>query len=580
MFKKALKLGAAAVVALTGTAEVASAQPAAPAANSGGGGDIVITARKKAEKLQNIPISVTAATGNALQQARITQPTQLGRLVPTLTIQQSNFSSTVAAVTLRGQNPVNITLNISQPVGLYEDSVNIPHPYGTNSSYFDLDRIEVLKGPQGTLYGRNTSAGAMNIITRSPDYNGIHGFLNAEGTNFNGYTIGGAVNIPIIDDVLAVRLGAQHAKRDGFGHSLITGQTMGNDKDDNVYRASVRFDPTDNFSASFKAERVEMNHNGPMLNPIYATNATLNTTSGTDTAGSAAGREAWNYDPTGAYYSNVFKSCLAKASQDIFVNCTEQPWSDVVRSWHGALDLKWKVNDAFSVRSITGYHQFANTQREFDLDGAPDGAGSEVGIASNGLAWFAAGVTPPAPTGGPCVGMPTTAQTGYLPDCTVANTVPISLRPPFPIKPEQESTQWTQEFNFTGDLLDGGMNWLVGLFLSSDTGDGASYSAGTGPATSIRVGRKPVGQRRPGCHRRRSDKPKLLLLRAVPVFDVRGGCEHADLRAVHPERHPSDGCVLDHSRRPLHAGAVVDQEYWRPLQSKLQSHAGAAESAG
>src|SRR5690606_16207468 len=100
-------------------------------------------------------------------------------------------------------------------------------------------RVEVLKGPQGTLYGRNTTGGAVNVITRGADYSGVHGFAYGEYGNFNNWKLAGAINVPIVEDKLAVRVAAQHWDREGFGESAITGQDFGGTHDDDIIRLSV-----------------------------------------------------------------------------------------------------------------------------------------------------------------------------------------------------------------------------------------------------------------------------------------------------------------------------------------------------
>ena len=226
IFKKAL-FTCAAVAALTSfaglghaaDATAASTTNATAAASSdvaGTVGEVVVTARKSSENLQRVPLAVTAVTGSALSEQRIGEPTDLNKDTPSLFIRNSSSSSNSAQIALRGQYAADSLLGINQPVGMYEDTVSIPHPFGANNAFFDLDRVEVLKGPQGTLYGRNTTAGAINIITKNADYNGVHGFIEGELGDFKDARIGGAVNIPIIPDVLAARVSYQHWNRDGF----------------------------------------------------------------------------------------------------------------------------------------------------------------------------------------------------------------------------------------------------------------------------------------------------------------------------------------------------------------------------
>src|SRR5690606_5491132 len=114
----------------------------------------------------------------------------------------------------------DVLLTLSPAVGLYIDGGNVPHPSGANVSFYDLSRIEVLKGAQGTLYGRNTTGGAVNVITRDADYSGYHGFIEGDVGNFASYKATGAINIPIVEDKLSARIAGQYWSRDGYGKSV------------------------------------------------------------------------------------------------------------------------------------------------------------------------------------------------------------------------------------------------------------------------------------------------------------------------------------------------------------------------
>jgi len=233
----AMGVGSTAVAA-TAT-ETATAEAATPPEVAG----MVITARKRSENLQRVPLSVTANTGQQLQQQRINQPIDLMRVVPSLQSNLSSGSDNSAQFGLRGQYAADSLLGVSQPVGLYEDTVNIPHPFGANNAFVDVARVEVLNGPQGTLYGRNTTGGAINLITRGADYNGVHGYVSAELGNYNDWRIAGAANYVAVPDKLAFRLAYQHWSRDGFGRSAYSNQKLGGVHRDDLARLSITADP-------------------------------------------------------------------------------------------------------------------------------------------------------------------------------------------------------------------------------------------------------------------------------------------------------------------------------------------------
>ncbi|MDB5445827.1 MAG: TonB-dependent receptor, partial [Phenylobacterium sp.] len=159
-----------------GYASAAAAQAAAsppPADNTIG--EVVVTARKRAENVQRVPVAVSTASGEVLEQRGVRAVADLQKFVPSLSVDTGGPSNggTGALFDLRGQAATDNLLTLSQAVGLYEDGVNIPHSPGSNLAFFDVARMEVAKGPQGTLYGRNTTGGAINIITKDADFNGV-----------------------------------------------------------------------------------------------------------------------------------------------------------------------------------------------------------------------------------------------------------------------------------------------------------------------------------------------------------------------------------------------------------------------
>lgn len=422
MNHKAILLGTAAAVAVAAIGPLAHAQAAnsATAASATTIQELVVTARKREENLQSIPVAVTAETATQLAQAGIREPTDLGRNVPSLTIASSASSPTGAIISIRGQVASDILLTLSQPVGLYEDSVNIPHPAGSNVAFFDLNRVEVLKGPQGTLYGRNTTGGAINVITRGADYNGVHGFLFGEVGNFDDWKVAGAVNVPLIPDVLAGRIAYQHWNRNGYGHSAITGEKLGGDHDDDIVRGSLKWDPSATFSMIGKVEYVSAKR----ADALYQTRQFQSP------AIAGAADLEWSLE---GRQGGVAPSVLVPNSgNDLFTNYSEIHTSERVTAWHGVADATWQVADNFQIRSITGYHQFKDV-RVFDLDALPLQA-FEVGFGVGGA--------------------------------------PLSVGvDPRPLNPDGESHQWTQEFDLSGSAIDKRFTWLTGAFFSNDQGD-------------------------------------------------------------------------------------------------------------
>ena len=458
--RKQLMCGAIALAASTaagGGVAAAQAAQAAPEQQATQLGEIVVTARKREESLQSVPVAVTTQTGAQLQQQRITQPTDLGRIVPSLQIRNSSGSGNSGQIALRGQYAGDSLLGISQPVGLYEDTVNIPHPFGANNAFFDLSRVEVLKGPQGTLYGRNTTGGAINVITRGADYSGYHGFVEGEVGDYNDWKVGAAVNVPIIPDKLAVRVAYQHWNRRGFGKSIVTGQHFGDDHKDDLVRLSVKFDPFSNFTGALKLEYGRADHAGAMLAnrsiPALPNGSAINSyISAALWKNTALYAPMLATNPAGVIAAGaaILAPCIGGS---IYENCSATHQFDNLKTWHGALDWSWDINEYVRLRSITGAHFFTNT-KVFDLDSVQPQI-LEVGFGNNGL--------PVAPA---------------------VRNIPL----PFNLPPDQTSLQWSQEFNLTGNAFDNKLSWLVGAYGSWDKGKGSQQAGALEELTAVAAG--------------------------------------------------------------------------------------------
>lgn len=205
--------------------EAPGAESAAEATQQGGIADIVVTARKRTENVQSIPIAINALGGEALLQRRIADPTDLVRQFPNLSFKQS--SSVNAGISIRGVGTQNFHLTAQQAVGQYLDEVSLVTPFTSTLGLFDLERVEVLRGPQNTLFGRNTTGGAINYVSRRPDPDaGFNGYARVNVGRFNRLDFEGAIGIPL-GETVATRIAGQVQTRDGPFRDVITGQKIG-----------------------------------------------------------------------------------------------------------------------------------------------------------------------------------------------------------------------------------------------------------------------------------------------------------------------------------------------------------------
>ena len=196
--------------------------------DSGGVGEIIVTAQKRSENVQNIPIAINALGAEALQDRRITGADDLVRQFPNLSLKQS--SAVNSGVSIRGVGTQNIHLTAQQAVGQYLDEVSLVTPFSSAFGLFDLERVEILRGPQNTLFGRNTTGGAINYVTRRPKADdGFNGYALANVGRFNRIDVEGAIGLPL-GETVAVRLAGQMQTRDGVFKDIATGAEIGKTK--------------------------------------------------------------------------------------------------------------------------------------------------------------------------------------------------------------------------------------------------------------------------------------------------------------------------------------------------------------
>lgn len=253
-------LGALTLWTATATAQAAGAQPPAadaqPAAEADDGGlsEIVVTAQKREESLQRAAIAVTAVSADTLNRASVTNATQLTNLAPALQV-NSTFGPT-SNFYLRGVG--NFVTNVSSDPAVIVnlDGVPLGRPTGVQGLFYDLQRVEVLKGPQGTLYGRNATGGAINVITAQPQAGELSGYANVSYGNYDAWNANAAVNVPIGEDG-AIRVAGMLSKRDG------TYSDGSGDEDLKAFRFSMASQLTETLKATVGFDYAHMGGKGP-----------------------------------------------------------------------------------------------------------------------------------------------------------------------------------------------------------------------------------------------------------------------------------------------------------------------------
>lgn len=226
------------------TAEAVAPSPADEAAQEPA--EVVVTAQRRAERLQDVPLSVTAATADELSKAGIVNTQDLTNVVPGLKVDRvAGFT----APAIRG-----ISTQIAQPgadanVAIYLDGIYMPNQLTNTFDLPDIQRVEVSKGPQGTLFGRNATGGAIQIFTLAPSFEPT-GRITVGYGSFDDKTINGYVAGPLLDHVLAGSISAYFDKNDGYLHDIIDDKRVGGVKSANV-RGKLLWNPTDSASLTF-----------------------------------------------------------------------------------------------------------------------------------------------------------------------------------------------------------------------------------------------------------------------------------------------------------------------------------------
>jgi outer membrane receptor protein involved in Fe transport len=177
---------------------------------------IIVTATRRAQDVQDIPLAVTAIAPQQLEAQRVVNIQQISALAPSFTASQAQLASGSVVLRVRGIGTTSNNIGFESAVGIFIDGAYQSRPGVALSEFVDVERVEVLRGPQGTLFGRNTSAGALNITNKRPDVTEFGGFVNAEYGNFDEISVQGAVNVPIVQDTLALRVTGAYRQRDGF----------------------------------------------------------------------------------------------------------------------------------------------------------------------------------------------------------------------------------------------------------------------------------------------------------------------------------------------------------------------------
>jgi iron complex outermembrane receptor protein len=338
-------------------AQTAAAPAPAAQGEETGIADIVVTAQKRAERLQDVPISIAAIGGETVSDLHASTLQGLQGAVPN--VQIGNFSNTpqTAVFTIRGIGVIEPDPYAGNTVGIVVDGVPQYFSMGALVDLYDVERIEILRGPQGTLFGANTTGGVVNVVNTQPE-NKFGGRVDLSYGNYNHFTAGAVLNTPLGED-LAARFVISHDQRDGWVKNVIDGSDMGK-RNVTIFRGTVRYSPATNFDATVSGEYDRARNGAPIV-----------------VAGDLPGEA--EFVPPG--FRNMYVSpCLPAGSRckapDHYRSAFDGgPLNDLqdrsdMDTYRGVLTLNVRDTPIGDITSITGYKHFKLFEFT-DQDGTP-----------------------------------------------------------------------------------------------------------------------------------------------------------------------------------------------------------------
>jgi outer membrane receptor protein involved in Fe transport len=381
--RSALALGVSAMALVIAAPALAQTTP--PPASTGAITDIVVTAQRRSEAIQDVPVAVSAFSADTLKAQRLDGGDKLLLEVPNVNYSRGNFGG--YNFQIRGIGTKSVAPSGDPGVSFNINNLPVTANHLGDTDFYDVERVEVLRGPQGTLYGRSATGGAVNVIYAKPN-DRYSASITGEYGNFNTEKVNGYVNFPI-GDTLAVRLAGFYLKRDGFGKNSVTGNDIDN-RDLGSYRGTISWKPTDNFRATLMYEHFSENDNRNRVGkqlcvkdpntssiggvPLSSTNAALLNQG--CIPGSLYSDAAYGTVNSNGTLSGVLSNLVGLTSgNDVFAthpfqNHNLHDIESAIDPTYTAkenlaiLNLGWDITNNLTLESITGYNSNKGTSGE------------------------------------------------------------------------------------------------------------------------------------------------------------------------------------------------------------------------
>ncbi len=427
-WRAGLLAGASTASLLVMTPGALAQDEAVAAAESGGGiENIVVTARRRQESLQDTPIAISAVSGEGIAARGLDNVTQIGDFTPNVKFNSSvpvSASNATAAIFIRGIGQNDYQLSADPGVGLYLDGVYISRGVGNVLDVLNVERIEVLRGPQGTLFGRNTIGGAVSVTTKKPG-DVLAGSLDATTGSFSRVQLKGSIDIPLAEGVYT-SFSAFYHHRDGYVKGVVPAAPDLGDTNQLAGRFALRLEPSSDVTIDVAVDGtrareesapnvlISANENAPAAatwNAVYSGAAAICTdlTNAARLSDQRCYNSQWALAPY--RHGGTFTSISAP-----FNNSSRRRYQSAsdLNIWGVSGVLEWKLSDLVTFKSITAYRKVTGFWTR-DSDHSP------ASIVQTNSDW--------------------------------------------------KQDQFSQEIQLGGEALDKRLNWLIGAYYSSESGN-------------------------------------------------------------------------------------------------------------
>ena len=309
----------------------------AEAEEDSGNEPIIVTATLRAMDVQDIPLAVTAVAPEALERQGINDIKNLAAISPSFNIQSSQTETQGTSIKIRGVGTTGNNTGLESSVGVFIDGVYQSRPGVALGDLVDLERLEILRGPQGTLFGRNTSAGALNVTTKRPSLSTTEGFVNASYGNYNFMNLQAGVSVPVVQDVAGFRMSGTWRKRDGY---LKTPSGVeSNDRDRYMLRGQLYIEPNADVSIRLLADYAKTDEQCCEAVIVRETD------------------RAQYFAANGLANDGVAQSGMS-ALKNLSIN--GGPYLNGSKQWGTSAELKWDLGGA-KLTSVTAYRDFESS---------------------------------------------------------------------------------------------------------------------------------------------------------------------------------------------------------------------------